>query len=91
VESREIVDASVENELATLAELASSELSVEARLCFDVLRRSKLSGRAVPDGMLGAKLAFLPDEAQIRPKKRLAAVVISDARAAFAVTIRDSL
>jgi hypothetical protein len=37
-ESWDTVDASVEAELVTLAELASIELRVEARLCFDVLR-----------------------------------------------------
>ena len=62
--SREIVVASVDAELKTLAAddevvdaAASIELRVEARLCFEVLRRSMLSGR---EGALSPGLSVLP-------------------------------
>ena len=91
-ESRDTLVASVDAELRTLTELASIEFSVDARLCFDGLLRSMLSGR---DG------AFRPGdrapdfemvlEAHRRPKNLEAAVVISDARAALAVATFSSL
>jgi hypothetical protein len=44
-ESLDTVDATVDVELVTLEELASIEFNVEARLCLDVLRLSRLNGR----------------------------------------------
>lgn len=86
--------ASVDVELVTLAELASIEFSVDARLCFEALRRSMLSGLA---GAVfpGLRLVDLGDRlvvevAQIRPRNRLAAVVISDPRTGLVVAVLDS-
>lgn len=96
-ESREMVVASVEAELKTLAELVSIEFKVEARLCLDVLLLSMLMGRddgAVRPGDSCDAADFgdvLVEVAQRRPKKREAAVVTSDVREAFAVAICASL
>ncbi|KAH6607414.1 hypothetical protein Trco_003727 [Trichoderma cornu-damae] len=91
-ESRDAVVASVEDELVTLTELASTEFRVEARLCLEVLRRSMLSGLdgALSPGPSPELLGNAPDDAQIRPRKRAAAVAMSDVRAALAVATRDS-
>jgi hypothetical protein len=91
-ESREIIEASVEAELVTLAELASIEFRVDARLCFDALRRNMLSGRDVapePGLRVVVDLGAIADEAHIRPKNREAALVVSDVRLALAVTTND--
>jgi hypothetical protein len=89
-ESLDIVVASVEVELVTLAELASIEFKVDARLCFDALRRSILEGRA---GALVPGLRFedlLLFDAHMRPRKRLAAVVISEPLTGFVVAVLES-
>ncbi|KAK5624315.1 hypothetical protein RRF57_000031 [Xylaria bambusicola] len=92
-ESREIVVASVDAELKTLAELASIEFNVDAKLCFDVLRRNMLNGRRGADNP-GDKVPDLGEEVlvvQRRPKKREAAVVTSAVLAALALAIFSSL
>lgn len=97
-ESLETEVASVD-ELSTLAadeteeELASMELSVEAKLCFEALLRSMLRGRevAVRPGLrfdVDLVLRELVELAQRRPRNLDAAVVTSDdARAALELVV----
>jgi hypothetical protein len=88
-----MVVASVDAELKRLTELASIEFNVDAKLCFDVLRRSRLNGLNGA-GRPGDKVPDLDEElfvVQRRPKKREAAVVTSAVLAALALAIFSSL
>lgn len=79
-ESRDTLVASVEVLLATLAELASIELSVDARLCFDVLRlRTPAGVDAGPRPGLSVDFG----DGTLRPRNRDAATLTaSDVRTA---------
>ena len=90
-ESLDIEVTSVDDELVTLAELASIEFNVDARLCLDALRRSILVGLAgaVFPGLRLEDL-LLVEVAHIRPRKRLAAVVISEPLTGFVMAALDS-
>lgn len=104
---RETDVASVDIELNTLAAddvVVDDEASIEVTLCFDVVRRSMLSGRDVApspglrvvlledaepeadaEGVVAEEMSLgVEEEAQMRPRKRAAAVVTSaDACAAL--------